>query len=215
MKRATWIIIIAVVLIGGYTYYTNQQAKEQARIEALEIATKAAAAKSAEEEAAKAAMVPPFGSETDVAFATRVWAAMQAQGLGSGPDALRTVLYEGTDPHGMQLETFFSSAEVDGRVGDLVVKRNYGPAGVDPDLVRADPEKYLGSLTVMFRREAGFDEETKNWFWVKFLPDGSLDKNPKGRPLAGLVAKGASAGCIACHGSADGGDFVFTSNAYR
>ena len=164
--------------------------------------------------AAAAQDMPPFGTDHDAAYATKIWAAMQDQRL-AGPDAIFSFPYEGTDPHGMMLETFYSKATIDGHSGDLVVKRNYGPEGVSVDEVLADPSKHLGAITVMFRREAGFDDDNKNWFWVKFLPDGSLDKNPKGMRLAGKVAKGADVGCIACHTGADGDDYVFTSNAYK
>jgi cytochrome P460 len=164
--------------------------------------------------AATAQTTPPFGTEEDAAYAKKIWAAMVSQRL-AGPDQLFSTPYEGTDPHGMMLETFFSKAEIDGNVGDLIVKRNYGPVGVSAEEVQTDPDKFLGSVTVMYRREAGFDAENKDWFWVKFLPDGTLDKNPKGMELAGRVAKGAQQGCIACHGGADGGDFVFLSNAYK
>ncbi len=72
-----------------------------------------------------------------------------------------------------------------------------------------DPHKYLKAITVMFKRERGYDADNRNWFWAKFKPDGSLDKNPKGVALAGRVMKGANKGCIACHKSAPGGDMVF------
>ncbi len=157
---------------------------------------------------------PPFGSDSDAAYAAQIWQAMQDQRL-AGPKAIFSAPYEGTDPHGMMLETFYSKATIGGHTGDLIVKRNYGPKGVTADEVLANPSKHLGAITVMFRRKAGFDPEDKNWFWVKFLPDGSLDKNPKGMRLAGKVAKGNDKGCIACHTLADGGDFVYTSNAYK
>ncbi len=48
---------------------------------------------------------------------------------------------------------------------------------------------------------------------MKYLPDGALDKNPKGMSLAGRVGKGADAGCIACHLGAGGEDYVFTTDA--
>jgi len=111
----------------------------------------------------------------------------------------------------MMLETLYTSATVDGHTGDLVIKRNYGPEGVSADEVLADPGKHLGAVTVMFRRAEGFDPDNADWFWVKYLPDGSLDKNPKGMRLAGKVAKGADKGCIACHAGA-GDDMVFTSD---
>jgi len=164
--------------------------------------------------AASAQNAPPFGSKADVGYAGQIWQAMVAQRL-AGPDQMFSSPYEGTDPHGMMLETYYTKATIGGHTGDLIVKRNYGPKGVTRDQVLSEPSKHLGAITVMFRREAGFDPEDKNWFWVKFLPDGSLDKNPKGMSLAGKIAKGKDAGCIACHTLADGGDFVYTSNAFK
>jgi len=158
--------------------------------------------------------MPPFGSDGDVGYAKLIWDAMQAQNL-VGPNKIFSSPYEGTDPHGKMLETYYTTATINGHTGDLVVKRNYGPVGVTREQVLSDPAKHLGAITVMFRREAGFDPETKDWFWVKFLPDGSLDKNGKGMQLAGKVAKGMDVGCIACHTSAGGDDFVFTSDAYK
>jgi len=155
--------------------------------------------------------MPPFGSETDAAYAASLWAAMGAQNL-TGPNQIHVAPYEGTDPHGMMLETFFSSATIDGHTGDLIVKRNYGPIGVSAEEVMSNPEGHLGAVTVMFRREAGYDADNQNWFWAKFLPDGTLDKNPKGMMLAGMVAKGADVGCISCHVNAGGDDYVFTAD---
>lgn len=161
--------------------------------------------------AAQAQDMPPFGSAHDTAYAQLIWDAMQAAQL-VGPDMIRTKPYEGTDPHGMMLETFYTKATIEGHTGDLIVKRNFGPEGVTEDQVLADPGHHLGAVTVMFRREAGYDPEDKDWFWVKFLPDGSLDKNAKGMSMAGKVAKGADIGCISCHQGADGGDMMFTTN---
>ena len=155
---------------------------------------------------------PPFGSKDDAAYAQQIWQVLQADKL-VGPGMIRTTPYEGTDPHGMMLETFYTSAEINGQQGDLVVKRNFGPAGVTEDAVLSEPEKHLGAITVMFRREAGYDPEDHNWFWAKFLPDGSLDKAPNGLQMAGRVAKGADTGCIACHSAAPGEDMLVTTDA--
>jgi DNA polymerase III alpha subunit (gram-positive type) len=189
-------------------------AEEAAAAKAAEEAAAAAEAAAAEAAAAEPMMMPPFGSEGDVGFAGKIWAAMLDQNL-AGPDMLRAAPYEGTDPHGMMLELFTTKANIDGREGDLIVKRNFGPVGVTADQVLENPEKHLGAITVMFRREAGYDEDTKNWFWVKFLPDGSVDKNPKGLSLAGKVAKGMDVGCIACHSAADGDDFVYSPGVFE
>ncbi|WP_372885081.1 hypothetical protein [Shimia sp.] len=151
----------------------------------------------------------PFGTEDDAAYAARLWAVMDEMNL-VGEGMIRAFPYDGVAPHGMMLETFYTSATVDGHSGDLLVKRNYGPEGVTSDAVLQDPDKHLGAVTVMFRRESGYDADNQDWFWVKYLPDGSLDKNPKGMRLAGRVAKGADAGCIACHSGE--ADYVFTSD---
>lgn len=151
----------------------------------------------------------PFGGDDDVAYAAALWAALEKDRM-VGSDAINTFPYEGTEPHGFVLETFYTKATVNGHTGDVIVKRNYGPKNVEIEAVQADRGKHLGAFTVMFRREAGFDADNKDWFWVKYLPDGSLDKNPKGMMLAGKVAKGAKKGCIACHTNAPGGNMVYT-----
>lgn len=151
----------------------------------------------------------PFGTDADAEYAAKIWAAMEEMKL-AGEGMMRAYPYEGIAPHGMMLETFYSSATIDGHTGDLIVKRNYGPEGVSDEEVLNDPERHLGAVTVMFRREKGFDADNADWFWVKYLPDGSLDKNPKGMRLAGRVAKGADKGCIACHSRA--GDYLYTTD---
>lgn len=152
----------------------------------------------------------PFGTQADTDYAAQLWDAMVAARL-AGPGMIHSTPYEGTDPHGMQLETFYTTATIGDHEGDLIVKRNYGPQGVEADAVLADPAAHLGAYTVMYRREAGFDSDNKDWFWAKFLPDGTLDQNPKGMALAGRVAKGMDEGCIACH-QGGGDDLVFTSD---
>ncbi|PKP70677.1 MAG: hypothetical protein CVT82_05910 [Alphaproteobacteria bacterium HGW-Alphaproteobacteria-4] len=155
-------------------------------------------------------MPMPFGSADDAAYAQLIWDVMAAARL-VGPNQIHATPYEGTDPHGMMLETFYTTATINGHEGDLIVKRNYGPMGVTADEVLRDPAGHLGAYTVMFRREAGYDTDNLDWFWVKYLPDGSLDKMPDGTGLAGQVAKGMDEGCIACHLAAEG-DMVFTSD---
>ncbi|PVA07322.1 hypothetical protein DC363_05615 [Thalassorhabdomicrobium marinisediminis] len=159
--------------------------------------------------AASAAPAQEFGTPADADYAALVWQALEEQNL-AGDGMVRSFPYDGVAPHGMMLETFYSKATIDGHTGDLIVKRNFGPEGVSLDDVLADPDTHLAAYTVMFRRAEGYDDDNDNWFWVKFLPDGSLDKNPAGMELAGRVAKGADQGCIACHAGA--GDYVFTSD---
>ena len=151
----------------------------------------------------------PFGTDQDAAYAAQLWSIMAEMKL-VGNGMIRAFPYDGVAPHGMMLETFYTTATIGDHSGDLLVKRNFGPEGVEIDQVLADPDKHLGAVTVMYRREAGYDDDNQNWFWAKYLPDGSLDKNPKGMRLAGRVAKGADAGCIACHSAQE--DYVFTTD---
>jgi len=64
------------------------------------------------------------------------------------------------------------------------------------------------------RVEKGYDPDDKDWFWVKYAPDGTVLTNPKGMKLAGRVAKGMDKGCIACHAGAPGGDMVFNHDKF-
>ena len=163
--------------------------------------------------AATAVNSQPFGTEDDTAYASQLWQTMVEAGL-AGEGAVTTRPYAGTEPHGFMLETFYGQASIDGHAGDLVVKRNYGPEGVERSAVQADRAGHLASVTVMFRREEGYDPDNADWFWAKYNPDGSLQTNPNDMPLAGRVAKGADQGCIACHRAAPGGDYVFNNDRF-
>lgn len=157
--------------------------------------------------ASAVAVAQDFGGQMDQDYAAQLWQTMQERNL-VGETALQALPYAGTDPHGMMLATFYTEATIDGHAGALVVKRNYGPEGVTADQVLGNPADHLGSVTIMFRRAADYAPETGNWFWAKYLPDGSLDQTPEGTPLAGMAQ-----GCISCHSSADGDDYLFTTNA--
>jgi len=156
----------------------------------------------------------PFGGDKDVAYAGDLWKAMEGAKL-IGANMIMTRPYEGTEPHGAILETIDTTLTVGGHTGAVVVKRNYGPAGLSIDDVANDPQKHLKAVTVMFKREAGYDKDNANWYWAKYLANGSLDKNPKGMQLAGRVAKGMDAGCIACHANAPGDDYLFVTDRIK
>ena len=155
----------------------------------------------------------PFGGPASVAFAADLWQAMTAAGLAGG-GALQGTPYTGQHPHGAILDTLDTTLSVGGRRGEIIVKRNYGGEGVSKAAVADDPARHLKAVTVMFRREKGYDSDNADWFWAKYLPDGSLDTNPKGAALAGRVAKGAPKGCIACHRAAPVGDLVFNNDRF-
>lgn len=158
----------------------------------------------------------PLGTASDIDYARALWHAMQDEGL-VGADAVQLEpFFGGAKPHGMILEIADQILSVNGHRGFVVVKRNYDGPGVSVKSVAADRARFLSSVTVMFQREAGYDDPNFNWFWVKYRPDGTLfRKQIMGRDMAmaGRIVKGPSwdesGGCIYCHSSAGGGDFIF------
>jgi len=152
----------------------------------------------------KSMMKAPFGNPDDVAYAKVLWNEMNKSGLNKMP----ATLYVGGPPHGKVREVL--EGKINGK--RVIVKRNYGGEGVSVKTVTGNRSKYLKAITVMAKREAGYDSDNKDWFWAKYKPNGELHTNPKGMLLAGRVAKGMKAGCIACHKSASGNDLVFIHN---
>ena len=150
---------------------------------------------------------PPFGGPDDAAYAAKLWTAMTKARL-VGPNTIVSFPYKGRPPHGNFLEMMSSKVTVGGTTGAVVVKKNFRGKAT-PKEILANHKKFLKSITVMFKREAGYDPKDQDWFWVKYAPDGSLLKNKKGMMLAGRVAKGKSKGCIACHSVAPGRDFLY------
>lgn len=108
-------------------------------------------------------------------------------------------LYQGAEPHGMLLTTYLNDrahGALTSSAGTLpnhsiVVKENY------------TPDSTLAAITVMYKQR-GYDAEHNDWFWVKYLPDGSVDADGE--------ASGRVPGCIDCHGGASGNDFVMTES---
>jgi hypothetical protein len=158
----------------------------------------------------------PMGSLEDITYATRLWSVMQSEKLvGTKAEKLKP-FFGGARPHGIILELAYRNLTVGNHTGFLVVKKNYNGTDVSVANVEKNRAKYLSSITVMYRREKGYDEDNQNWFWVKYRPDGSLfKKDMKGKSvaLAGRILKGKTrdenGGCIYCHSSARDGDYVF------
>lgn len=149
-----------------------------------------------------------FGDPGSVKYAGKLWKKMAKAGL-VGPDALMSKPYKGTHPHGAVLDTIERDLKVQRHTGRVIVKRNYGGEGITVPAVYDDPGRWLKAVTVMYKREGGYDPDNQDWFWAKFSPSGEVLTNPKGMSLAGRVAKGADKGCIACHKAAPGGDYIF------
>ncbi len=117
--------------------------------------------------------------------------------------------YEGSEPHGVILMTMSSEVAVEGREAPVIVKKNYMGEDISIESVATNPSLFLAAITVMFRREPGYDPANQDWFWVKYKADGSVDVNPRGVSLAGRVAKNPEDACLGCHIFAPGEDYVF------
>jgi len=67
----------------------------------------------------------------------------------------------------------------------------------------------LENITVMYRSK-GVDPANGDWYWIMYLPDGSLATTPPeqgSRPIAGRVQS-----CVQCHQQAGGKDYVFLND---
>ena len=150
----------------------------------------------------------PFGGPADVDYSKKLWTALVKAEL-VGRDAIGAHPYEGAPPHGNILITLEHQVTVDGRKGVVIVKKNYGGEDASIQSVGTNPRLGLNAVTVMFKREKGYDPKGKDWFWVKYKPDGSLHNNPKGMKMAGRISPNETDGCKACHRAAPGEDFLF------
>lgn len=101
--------------------------------------------------------------------------------------------YQGDEPHGMLLTTYVNAKALEAvnsnassmPDGAIIVKENYTPAGV------------LAATTVMYKK-SGYDSEHNDWFWLKYLADGTIEK------------QGKVEGCQNCHGDVKDNDYVWT-----
>lgn len=157
-----------------------------------------------------------FGAAEDVSYAHSLWDVLVDKRMAGDNQKPMKPFFGGAKPHGMILELAYEEITVNGYKGFVVVKRNYDGEGVSEARVAENRAKYQSSVTVMFQREGGYDLDNKNWFWAKYYPDGKLYQKPTPKGsihMAGRIAKGKTRddnrGCIYCHSSAGGGDYIF------
>ncbi len=153
-------------------------------------------------------MEMPFGGEADVEFAKAVWVEMDSYHDWH----LTSDFYPGVSPHGGFLKMYYNVVTIDETPHHIIIKDNFGGEGATLETVSESPGDYLMAVTVMLQREAGYDPDNNDWFWVKYAADGAVDKNDMGMALAGRVAKGMTMGCIACHVNAKDGDYLFVND---
>jgi hypothetical protein len=110
-----------------------------------------------------------------------------------------TEKYEGTEPHGALLTTYLNPAAAQAAAsgagemppGAIVVKDNFMPDGM------------FGASTVMYKIE-GYNPEAGDWWWAKFMPDGSVDMDG--------MAQGRVEMCIGCHAKGADNDYLLTAS---
>ncbi len=147
-----------------------------------------------------------FGGPEDVEFAAQLWMSLEQSAL-VGPQAELIGPRVGVHPHGALLESTTDTVTVNGQNHRVAIKFAYHGRGATIESITRDRNAYLEDITVMLKREEGYDDSNQNWFYAKYFADGSLDTTPNGIKLAGRIAKGKDKGCIACHRKA--GDYLF------
>ena len=104
----------------------------------------------------------------------------------------KSKLYEGRHPHGSFLTTYVSKGAFQAiedkagsiPAGEFIVKENY------------TAEKTLDAITVMYK-QADYNADGGDWFWLKYAPDGTIQK------------EGKVSGCIGCHAAVKNNDWLF------
>ena len=135
------------------------------------------------------------GEKQPEAMARDLWQKMQKANYRQNWTTVpgKGTFYQGQPPHGALLSTYLNTEAVKG------MKEKAGLMPKDAIIVKENysPKKELVAVTVMYK-EPGFDPEHKDWFWAKYGPKGEVQVSGKG------------VGCIACHGSVQSNDYVFT-----
>ena len=131
-----------------------------------------------------------------------LWAHLQDEDYRANWDLWpgKGELYDGGEPHGLRLTMYVNAAALDALHqgveslpdGAIVVKENYTPDGT------------LAAITTMYKR-TGYNPEHADWYFVKYLPDGSLDQAPNGMELQGRLP-----GCQGCHIARAANDYLFS-----
>jgi hypothetical protein len=104
-------------------------------------------------------------------------------------------------PHGAFVRIYANKAASDSPnalpMGAVIVADNY-----DKDKKRTD-------ITVMYRVK-GTDPKHNDWYWFKYLPDGSIARTSEKEGKKAIAGKVTM--CIDCHSRAGGSDFVFSND---
>lgn len=116
-------------------------------------------------------------------------------------------LYKGQSPHGAFVRVIANKLARRNPTklphGSILIKENYGADG-----------RTLMAITVMYRTLGAngqpWDPDNRDWYYVKYLPDGRVATSPPemgAKRLAGRVQS-----CIDCHSGASGRDYIFLND---
>jgi cytochrome c553 len=104
------------------------------------------------------------------------------------------------NPHGEFTKTYANKVAADNPTGlpdgSILVREDY------------DTDQKRVSISVMYRVK-DYYKEHGNWYWMKFLENGTAARTSKedgNKLVAGKVTS-----CVACHAKATGKDFVFSN----
>ena len=185
-RRAAWRVLLPAALLLAAAC-APQETGEPAE-EAPETTAEPAAAKQA------AATLPEANADAVLAY-------LEAADFRNNWDLWpgKGEKYAGTEPHGALLTTYTNPAAAQTvadraggmTAGAIIVKDNFMPDGT------------LAASTVMYKIN-GYNPEAGDWWWAKFMPDGSVDMNG--------MAQGRVEGCIGCHASAADNDYIMTAS---
>ncbi|MBW3599464.1 MAG: cytochrome P460 family protein [Planctomycetes bacterium] len=82
--------------------------------------------------------------------------------------------------------------------GAILVAANY-----------AEDQTTLVDISVMYRVK-GADPQHSDWYWMKYLPNGSIARTPASEGRKAIAGRVAS--CIECHSKAARADFAFSND---
>ena len=150
-----------------------------------------------------------FGYNKDAKFANMLWKQMSKMRI-VGANHIATHPYKGLPPHGTYMEMLEVKITVGRTRGYAIVQKNYAGNHIGIMNIINNPMKHLSNVSVMFKRKNGYDSENKDWFYVQYDARGVVMKSSKGNRLAGRIDRDSNRGCIACHRTAPGNDFVFS-----
>ena len=156
----------------------------------------------------------PFGNDGEIVEAEELFSQARDQNYSKLTNSNWQLFPTTTNPvasdapHGAGFASIFvnstfakSADKSNPDVGSVIIKNN-----LDSEVLTD-----IDSITMMVKKEDGYDPEHHNWFWAKLDPQGNVAANPMGVMLAGRVGttEGEGAACLGCH-QQDSSDFIIT-----